>query len=449
MMPIRKRALCNNLFVALILLTTALLNGRKNSCDETCSTTVLIYMAADNDLLPFADRNLEQLKQIGSNEHLKILVHLDTHRRGFKKSTQRIIIHKNRIELVGKDIGMDSGDEKTLIDACAWALDYHDSDHFVLIAWNHGTGPLNPFIRHFNPKQLFKYNPSTRLIEVDRTIEFMEFINQLTSSQQCRGICFDESTGNYLTEQKFRKALATICQEYRDGEKIDLIAFDACLMGGAEVAFNVMPYARYMVASQEVELGTGYDYIKILGPLLTGKMTPQQLAIHIVQSFKETYSKITFDYTHAALDLENFEAVHQSIDTLASLLIEAIKRQKNNSVRRAIQKSCDKNLCTSFDEPGYKDLRHFLTNLLTNLDQCELQTHEESILFKQNLKTILEQCLLQLKAVVFANVAGRNLKEASGVSIYIPDRKIHPSYHTLDFTKKNRWGLFLIQYLGA
>ena len=39
--------------------------------------TVLIYIAADNDLAPFAIRNIKQIAKIGSTKHLNIVVQLD------------------------------------------------------------------------------------------------------------------------------------------------------------------------------------------------------------------------------------------------------------------------------------------------------------------------------------------------------------------------------------
>src|SRR5882724_6909888 len=39
--------------------------------------TIIIYMAADNDLRNFATRNIKQMASIGSNDQINIVVHLD------------------------------------------------------------------------------------------------------------------------------------------------------------------------------------------------------------------------------------------------------------------------------------------------------------------------------------------------------------------------------------
>ena len=48
---------------------------------------------------------------------------------------------------------------------------------------------------------------------------------------------------------------------YNDGNKFDWIGFDACLMGMLEVADVLSPYANYMIASEELEAGSGWNYL--------------------------------------------------------------------------------------------------------------------------------------------------------------------------------------------
>src|SRR5581483_7844543 len=104
----------------------------------------------------------------------------------------------------------------------------------------HGSGPLEPAIRKIvNPSQLFKYNQRTGLIELDRSIGFFDFMNRANFKKDTRGICFDDTTGNYLTTQKLKDALHVIVHEYLGGKKLSLIGFDACLMASREIAYAV------------------------------------------------------------------------------------------------------------------------------------------------------------------------------------------------------------------
>jgi hypothetical protein len=54
--------------------------------DQEKYANFMIEMAADNDLAPFAGRNIKQLESIGSNENINIIVDLHIKLRGQKIS---------------------------------------------------------------------------------------------------------------------------------------------------------------------------------------------------------------------------------------------------------------------------------------------------------------------------------------------------------------------------
>ena len=63
-------------------------------------TTVLIYMASDNDLNYFAKKNLDDMKKIGSSPFLNILVQMDG--QGPYEKTKRFYVEKNNLVQVNK-----------------------------------------------------------------------------------------------------------------------------------------------------------------------------------------------------------------------------------------------------------------------------------------------------------------------------------------------------------
>lgn len=406
--------------------------------------TVVIYMAAANDLAPFADRNIEQMKLVGSNENLTILIHLDTAQKGMRKLTRRFIVQKNKLVQLGPDMAMDSGSAQTLISTIRWADVDFPADHLAVVFWNHGSGDLNPLVgRSLNPARLFMYNPKTNMVELDRSVGFMHYLDTILEPDQ-RGICFDETTQNYLNDQRLKHGLE-VCYKERGNKKIDLIYFDACLMSGMGTAWIVQQFADYMVASEEVVLGTGANYALVLAPLRTYDISPREFAHHIVKCYDQIYSKITQDYTHSAIDLANFDELVIKIDTIAQLLIKAIDHQKNNTVRIAIKQSLGKFACTQFDEPSYRDCYHFLQNIFNN--SAAMQVDDITII--NALRKEITECLEIIKRLVIANVAGRNLKGAQGISIYCPDRApLHPSYQHTEFAQYHQaWLQFLLKLL--
>jgi len=419
--------------------------------------TIVIYMAADNDLRGFAARNIKQMATIGSNEFINILVQLDIRiggTTGNKKITRRYFIEKNKIVHVNSEDStsqqMDSGDPETLISCCAWATENYPSDYFGLVFWNHGTGIIDPTSgRITSSSELFTFNPSSHKFDLDRSTGFLDFINLKFKENEQRGICWDDSSGNYLTNQKLDHALEVIKTRHLNNRKIDLIGFDACLMSMLEVGNIVKKYATIMVGSQEVELGTGWNYERALSQFNSGAPLPTQLAQNIVTAYEGSYNKITNDYTQSALDLSGITALEENVHVVSRLLLEGLKLQRNNTVRNTVKMSCNKLLCTNFDEPSYKDLHHFYSNMLINLKHMTFIDEAQGSKLKRLLEEKLNQGRQLINKIVIANVSGKNLSQAKGISIYLPERKIHSSYRKTTFAESNDWVNFLNQYLLA
>src|SRR5690242_1088523 len=78
--------------------------------------TVIIYIAADNDLRGFAARNIKQMASIGSNANVNICVELHIRIAGNKKISRRYYIEPNQVIHVNGDDPLsqrlDSGDGK-------------------------------------------------------------------------------------------------------------------------------------------------------------------------------------------------------------------------------------------------------------------------------------------------------------------------------------------------
>lgn len=429
--------------------------------------TFIVYIAADNDLRSFAARNIKQMAQIGSNAHINIVVQLDIRVTGNQKITRRYYIEQNKIYHVNESDAasqhMDSGDPKTLISCACWAIQNYPADKYALILWNHGTGIIDPDRgRIINPSELFSFNPASNKLELDRTVGFLDFINKIKvlrsvdlSHIECdnatelipRGICWDDSTGNYLTNQKLEHALKEICNSVLKGKKINILGFDACLMSMVEVANIVKKYVNVMVSSQEVELGTGWDYSKVLAPFRSHSMRESDFANHIVNVYEETYSKVTNDYTQSAVNLGIIDLLEDNVNAVANILLDCFKKQKNGSIKNAIQASRNKQVCTHFDEPSYIDLHHFYTNLQANVRLFTFTNEAEGQSYKNQLNALLEDGKTLITKVVFANKVGKNLHLARGISIYFPERRIHPSYRQTNFASTNKWAIFLTQYL--
>lgn len=68
--------------------------------------------------------------------------------------------------------------------------------------------------------------------------------------------------------------------------KLDVVGFDACLMAMYEVGSLLAPYANYLLASELLEPGTGWDYSQ-LGYLTLGTLGQGGLAVNTATGFSE------------------------------------------------------------------------------------------------------------------------------------------------------------------
>ena len=111
----------------------------------------------------------------------------------------------------------DMGRAKTLTDFLRYGEENYPADHRVFVFWDHGGG-------------------------------------------SAAGVCCDERTENMLRLNDLRQAFSAVYGEHPAEPPYELVGFDACLMASYETAATLEGFARYMVASEEMEPGNGWNY---------------------------------------------------------------------------------------------------------------------------------------------------------------------------------------------
>lgn len=399
--------------------------------------TLLVFMAADNNLARFALHILEQMLTAGSNENINILVQINTP--GKQKSTERYFIEKGKKNLI-TSIGqaptqkLNSGDPQTLIDAATWAMKYYPAENLILNLWSHGSGIYDPTRLKNN-----KFN--------DEHIELSNDENSIYQFDQ-RGICFDDTHKSYMTNQGIKFALQEIQHKVLRGKKIAVLWLEACLMSMIEVTSIFKDHVEYLVSSENVEYAPGSNYPLVLSLFAQSKVpSSQDIACHIVHSFKQTYSSTKLNFTQSAINLSKTGALEANINLLAEQLILALQDQKNKSVTTLLKKCKSRPLCTCFHEPSFIDLRNFYMNLQSNIGQISLMDTKKEVLTRLTLLRLIDQGIYLMNNAIIANTAGNNVKDAHGLSIYFPEVGIFNSYLQCNFSQSNNWSKMLIQYI--
>ena len=142
------------------------------------------------------------------------------------------------------------GESSTLAGFLSYGQQLYPNTRRALFMWNHGAGSIAGFgvDELFNEDQLF-------LSEID-----------------------DAFAASF------------------DGQKYDLVGFDACLMASVETAAILEPYAKYMVASEESEPGGGWGYEYMLGSLASNpSMNGLDFGIAITDGYYDKYSSTEWE----------------------------------------------------------------------------------------------------------------------------------------------------------
>ena len=153
----------------------------------------------------------------------------------------RFVYDENGWEKLEECEEANMGAAETLSDFLNYCVTNHPAKRTMVILWNHGGGVLG-------------------------------------------GVAYDEKHGlDSLSVAEMRTAF-----EQAENASFDIIGFDACLMANIDTAYAVSPFADYMIASQELEPGNGWEYSGILKALSENpEISPEELGKKVCDSFME------------------------------------------------------------------------------------------------------------------------------------------------------------------
>ncbi len=166
------------------------------------------------------------------------------------------------------------GDPKELAKFVSWAMKEYPAKRYVLVIWDHGDG--------FRDSAL----------PVSAPLKYMS-----TDKGAYRTISHDQTNGDFLYNYELQTALGACLPKPKEPQKSDddrplaVLGFDACLMGMVEVSYAMRDFADFMVASEDLVPGTGWDYADWLRQLVDDPdaFSPQDLARLLVTSYEKFY----------------------------------------------------------------------------------------------------------------------------------------------------------------
>lgn len=330
--------------------------------------TVFVYMCGsdlESDQASATDDMIEMQEATEDCPDLRFVIEADGTREWQNSlcknnEKQRIVIQDGYSDIVESGSSTNMGKSDTLKDFLEWGLENYPSEYMVLDFWNHGGGSIS-------------------------------------------GVCFDENFDmDSLTLDEIDRALAAVYESMP--RKFDLIGFDACLMATVETANILVPYGKYMVASQSLESGNGWDYNSFADAVKAGVKSGAEVGTYLAEGYYAACKK-TFeegDATLSVIDLSKIDSFIEAFnlyakdayDYAADHLSEVIKAAKGSV-----------NFGGNNRTEGYTNMVDI--NGLLNGSGSFAPASAKSAL------AALDSCVVYVKN-------GRNEKTAGGLSLYYP-----------------------------
>ena len=401
--------------LSLLMLSTVLLGGcgshrSLSSPDENIPTrqwTIMVYMAADNNLEKYAIQDINELEEIGSTTKVAIVVEIDRapgydSTNGNWTSTRRYYVkqdndrHTINSELVA-DLGeCNMADPTNLSKFINWAVNTYPAKHYVLVLWDHGRG----------------WQTST--------------LRTLSIPFEFKAINVDETSNSEMSLPELRNALS-------QSPRVDIILFDACLMGMLEVAYSIRNCADIMIASEDNIPATGQPYTQILARLTSmPQVTPYEFSQIVINSYMDYYANYAGPLTYSAIKLSSLGYTIHAVDQLGTAIVAASNEWP---IVRKIQGETQYFDSDKGQYIDYKDLYDFASRLRSASKSATIRNACQSVM------TSFEQ------TVLYQRNSGGKVANAYGISIYIPPSgRMLSQYKLLDFAKDTSWDEFLQAY---
>ena len=418
---------------------------------------VLVFLNAKNDLEPFSFLNFDQMAKVGSTDRVNVLVEFGRPQRHYSdlygawSKTLRFRVTKGMKPTEAKavaDLGaVNMGDGASLADFVTWAREEYPAQRTLLAIWDHGQGWRRRMAvtvrgRAADVRGLTTGRERARARLGDRLGSLAPLPDDMRV-HAVRYVSHDEDTGDKLYNREIQDTLAGLTT---DGP-IDVIGFDACLMGMLETSYALRGCGTVMVGSEELEPGDGWDYTGFLRPLVAdpASFDAAALGTQMVQAYADYYGDRDAT-TMAAVDLSGAEPAARAVSRFATLATSGLATHL--PVLRRARKACENYA------PGY-GLNSI--DLIRFLDQVVAAPGVDATLARR--ATAARSAVAGMVIDNYASTQRQGRFGSGGVAIYFPDSKraydsdpdgdgyaLGNTHYPVEFVDRQRWAGFLHAY---
>lgn len=254
------------------------------------------------------------------------------------------------------------GEPGTLADFINYGVQTYPAEHFGLVLWNHGGGPVGGYGSDSN------------------------------------------FGGDGLSLAEIQKAIGSSVMA---DKTFDFVAFDACLMGSVEIADCLEGKTDYVIASAELEPQDGYDYswMKILKADTEGNIPwGEVMGRAMLDAYESYYDQRTVPVTLSLLDMKEYPAFHERFHQYVSGIPEERREELYGELGRGRKSMLAYGSRQTGSSPE-------LVDMMELLDQCrKLRPGDHAY---EELEELAGKLVLK-------NIARGYPIAPSGLSIYLP-----------------------------
>ncbi len=394
-----------------ITATSTNVNGDTSEFSQPAhlSWTFLLYLNGDNDLEEFMLDTLANAVAAGPSPRANVLMLVDGYTNTATYSgtvlydvtwgqATPITVTFNATMSVPGELNM--GDGRTLVEFVRWGRAHYPARYTMLAIVDHGGG--------WSPASEF----SGGMVHISRWFAGSS------------GLSWDFSSNyDYLDSNEVRQALAEITANGAD--PLDVVFYDACLMGMIEVAYQIREYASFFVSSQNIgwaSTGPGGRHVRAI-QALEPTVTPRQMAECLVETYAETMPPQGHPFTISAIDLSALPEVAGAAGQLATAISQTLTTPGQVALLHTVYSETQKLDYDSdfYIEPasdGFVDLYDFALRASRRFGDAQIITAARALTSTLEAAVVAERHRSGTPWV--ATDRTWNLDNVHGLSIFLP-----------------------------
>jgi len=352
------------------------------------SWTVLLYMAADNNLAEMGRLDINSLESVAQPADLNLIVQAD-----FPEGAKRYKIQQDNSEQITSPVlanlgTINSGDPNTLNSFIKWGFNRYPAQRKMLIIWSHGDS-------------WYKDNSG-------------------------KWICPDDNAQDLISVSGGELVLALSGIPH-----LDILLFDACSMQCIEVINEIHSFADYIIGSEDLVPQYGFPYEDII-PLFDG-------------DFDELLAQIPELYVSSYLP-------GQGINPGGALWSVTCSVVKTELVPQFVQQIKNFAISQRFLAPKYFTVRNSCYSMNTGLADIDIRDFLEKAqtIWTSGTQNLLSLWTSIVISSCFTNP--EETGNIGTAAIWFPDSRFNfengwRQYHKLNFSR-SRWLSFVNSAIG-